>query len=253
MYCPKCGAESANGQKFCKTCGTNLQLINSALSGTGGAQGPFGIDLEALKQSALEFRDSWKSGWSEHKAGEIHRGIVRDTRRQIRDELKRRNFPNPNQWMSYSWQHNLRSGLMSLLGGAGLGVFLYYMGHAGIESHFLDGIHELTDGLKNGIEYWMRIIWLIALIPMLKGLGQIFYASFFAESMATLSDRYTVRGPLTSDQTDPLTREQTGPLPTQPQPEPRSFAELNEPPASVTENTTKFFEEANAQRRRENQ
>jgi hypothetical protein len=249
MYCPKCSTEAAEGQRFCKTCGTNLQLINSALSGSGGAQGPFGLDLEALKQSAMDFRDSWKSGWSEHAGKEVHRNIARNTKRQIRDELKRRNLPNPHQWMSYSWQHNLRSGLLSLLGGAGLGVFLYFFGQEAINSHIIQEIPKLTEGQKNGIEYLMRILWLISLIPMLKGLGHIIYASFFAESMGTLSERYTVRGPLTSDQTEPLTREQTGPLPTQP----RSFEALNEPPASVTENTTKFFEEAKAQRRRETQ
>jgi len=31
MFCPKCGGESLEGQRFCKACGTNLQLINDAI------------------------------------------------------------------------------------------------------------------------------------------------------------------------------------------------------------------------------
>jgi len=38
----------------------------------------------------------------------------------------------------------------------------------------------------------VRMVWMIALLPMLKGLAQIFYAAFFGESMATLTERFSI-------------------------------------------------------------
>ena len=73
--------------------------------------------------------------------------------------------------------------------------------------------------------------------------------------MATLSERYTIPA-------DELNRDDRAPEPavernTAPQAPAsaatRDFERLNEPPPSVTENTTQFFEEAGAKRHRESQ
>ena len=128
MFCPKCGAEAVEGQRFCKSCGTNLQLIYNAIKSGDTPQGPFGLDLDALKQSAMDFANSWKTSWAgmtqEH---EKHWGgatkeqqkplTEREIRRRTREELQRRNLPRPKEWMAYSWQHNLKVGLGSLLSG----------------------------------------------------------------------------------------------------------------------------------------
>ncbi|HKP86086.1 MAG TPA: zinc ribbon domain-containing protein [Blastocatellia bacterium] len=256
MYCPKCGGEAVESQRFCKSCGTNLQLINNAIKTGDGAQGPFGIDVETLKQSAMDFATSWKTSWAgvkqeheKHRKGDwsgfSQAQIRREQRRATQDEIRRRNLPRPKEWMSYSWQHNLKSGLISLLTGAGLGFLLYNLGQGAISSGVLETIPELSQPQINGVARLASLLWLIALIPMLKGLGQIIYAAFFAESMAKLSDRYTVR-------LEPRTEPITGSLNSQEPPQ-QAFDELKEPPASVTENTTKFFEEARAQTRRESQ
>lgn len=34
MFCPTCGRDNAIGRKFCATCGTNLDLVSQALSGS---------------------------------------------------------------------------------------------------------------------------------------------------------------------------------------------------------------------------
>ena len=36
MFCPNCGKDNANGRKFCASCGTNLETISQALSGSAG-------------------------------------------------------------------------------------------------------------------------------------------------------------------------------------------------------------------------
>lgn len=255
MFCPKCGAESVEGQKFCKTCGTNLQLIHNAIKSGDTPQGPFGLDLDALKQSAMDFANSWKTSWSgmAHEQEKQWRGVTkeqqkpytpREMRRRTREELQRRNLPRPKEWMAYSWQHNLKTGLGGLLSGAGLGVLLYYLGREALDSHILEQIPRVTEHGLRGLEYAAKMIWLISLIPMLKGLGHIIYAAFFAESMATLSERYTVRDPVTGPLTNPQPQRDTAQT---------DFEALPAPPPSVTENTTKFFEEARAQTKRESQ
>src|ERR1041385_5413016 len=133
MFCPKCGSESVEAQRFCKACGTNLQLINNAL---GGSDKPFGIDVDALARNGKEFAESWKTSFSGAHMRVGHRGVTeeakdkiraaRDLKRQVREEARRQNLPKPREYMGYSWQHNLKNGLISLVSGCGLGVFLYY-------------------------------------------------------------------------------------------------------------------------------
>jgi len=35
MFCPKCGRDNLNEQRFCASCGTNLEAVSQVLSGTG--------------------------------------------------------------------------------------------------------------------------------------------------------------------------------------------------------------------------
>jgi hypothetical protein len=255
MYCPKCGGESLETQKFCKACGTNLQLINDALSGEG-TQGPFGIDVDALARNAKEFARSWKTNigvvGGRHAGAEARERYRagREIRREAREEARRQNVPKPKEYMSYSWQHNLRNGLVSLFWGAGLGVVLFYLGQTAIDDGLIGRLEEWSHGHVQGVEPLVRIIWLIALLPVLKGLAHIIYAAFFAESMATLTTRFTPP-PLALEEPRPFIRQDTAPV--EPETVPRNYESSFEPPPSVTERTTHIFDESQPQIKRETQ
>lgn len=249
MFCPKCGAESLDGQRFCKTCGTNLQLINNALRGGDGGQSIYGVDIEALKQNAIEFAKSWKEGWSGSSGPAVGVGVMRshttrEIRRREREEARKRNLPRPKDWLTYTWQHNLRNGLLSLFSGLGLGAILYYLGQNVVGWGAFDGIPNLTPRQVEAIQHAAGVAWMISVFPVVKGVAQIIYAAFFAESMKTLSERFTV--PVQSEQ-EPFT-------PARPQePAVTSYPRLDPPPASVTEHTTEIFEPVTSEARPETQ
>src|SRR5689334_22758073 len=140
MYCPKCGVEAVEGQRFCKACGTNLQLIINIVKGGGKGPGPWNFDPEELKRNVTDFVDSWKrgfqhehvnkwkSGWAEYQKGQPYRQSARELRRKSKDEVRRRNLPLPGQWMKYSRQHNFKEGLMHMFGGAGFAFAFFKIG-----------------------------------------------------------------------------------------------------------------------------
>lgn len=272
FFCPKCGTESLETQRFCKSCGTNLQLINDALRTGDSGPGPFGINIDELAKNAVDFAKSWKTSWGpgqlkiervprgdrhasrrgENSVDEMRERLrsSREIRRQAREEARRQNLPKPKEYMSYSWQHNLRNGLVSLLWGGGLGIALYYLGRTALDEGFIRNLEESSRGHVQGLEPIVKLIWLIALLPVLKGLAHIIYASFFAESMATLATRFTP--PPLLEEPRSFVRQDTAPV-AEREPVPTSYEPSAEPPPSVTEHTTHFFEESQQPAKRESQ
>jgi hypothetical protein len=260
MFCPKCAGEATEGQKFCKACGTNLELVNNALGSGDDTLAQLRLDLDGLKVSLMQggksigeavrreaqkySRHNWRHGrrgrrtdpniWWEglnrSKSPETGKIESATTSQPPDPELY---LPRPKEWLKYSRQHNLRDGLVSLLGGGAAGFVLYYIGQIVIHAGVLETL-DSRYGVK-GVDQVVAMAWLIALIPVLKGFGQLLYAIFFAESIKNIARNYRV------DST-----------PVQPLREPASLvapspdvAEPNvSPPASVTERTTNILDKS---------
>ena len=249
MFCPKCGGEATESQRYCKACGTHLQMIYDALGGSehkgsyGGIVGK--IDVEALSRNARKFAESWKAGWSgfAHNAEGWKSGRTATTTENKPAKVTappQPQLPKPKEWLRYSWQHNLREGLLSLFGGIGFGLALYYFSRQPFISDVLKGIGPLSRANVDldAIARLASLIWLFAAIPVLKGLSHIIYAAFFAESMSKLSERFIPKPQLVQI----VTAQQPA---LEPQEEPvRSFENLSEPISSVTEHTTHIIEGA---------
>jgi hypothetical protein len=244
-------------------------LINDALRTGDTPQGPFGINVDELTRNAVDFAKSWKTSWGPGhlRIEKVPRGqrrgaetaaeirdrirISREIRRQAREEARRQNLPKPREYMSYSWQHNLRNGLVSLFWGTGLGIFLYYISQTIIDQGLIKRIEEATNGQVqlNGLETVVRLIWLIALLPILSGLARIIFAALFGESMATLAARFTPPPmldepqPFIKQDTAPVVERETAPRESGPREPVSGYEPSIEPPPSVTEHTTHFFEE----------
>jgi hypothetical protein len=248
MFCPKCGIETVESHKFCKSCGANLQLVSDALKSGDDTLGQLRTDFDALKRSLGEVAKKIKVdlglgpyAGTKQQAGDDSCAVFgidvgkknRSTHPLARSEARHDRAIKPKEWLQYSWQHNVRDGLISLFGGVGLGIFLYYMGAEVIRSGVLDQVEVLSRA--RGIESIIRLVWLVALIPVLKGFAHLAYAAFFSESIATLTERFMpALMPPSQTYDASVNPTNTARVPIQNYP---SVA-----PASVTEQTTNILE-----------
>lgn len=239
MFCPKCGTEGQEGQRFCKACGVNLQIVSDALGSGSDTLGQLRIDVDTITKDAKEWFKNFKTGMSGMQPKPA-RASTNPVEMPVKDEPEKIKDRIPKDWLSYSWQHNVKNGLMSLFSGVGLGIVLYYMGQVGLQSGMVQDIQEIARREIRGLEQILGMLWLFALIPVLKGMAQILYAAIFAESIATLTARFLPPQPVQRDFTP---REFAPP----------NFAAINEPPTSVTEHTTQIFADAPPRQEREPQ
>lgn len=226
MFCPKCGTEGNETQKFCKACGTNLQIVSDALGKGADTLGQLRIDVESLNRKAAEFaknlKPEWENFWKTNVSGESGSPIKILAHEQ--ELLQPPHKRVPKDWLSYSWQHSMKNGLVNLLAGAGLGALLFYLSRAAINSGAIADLEVLAR--VRGLGEVASLLWLMGIIPALKGAGQIIYAAIFAPSIFKLAQQ--------------LLPPQTAPLETPPP----GFSAINEAPGSVTEHTTQFFGES---------
>lgn len=276
LICPRCGTQTLEiDQRFCKNCGTDLRAVKAVLE-KGDSKSEGNKDFKSMamdvastiaetikenvnnvavnknqrgarpqsasairKQADMEKLYKWKDDL-EH-ARELKREARMKRREARQAELAKPQMPKPKEWLAYSRQHNLKYGLITMLGGGGFGLFLYYASKLALESGLVQQIEEVAQQHPVvGLEFGLRVIWMIAAIPVLKGLGQLIYAAFFAESIKTLAERFAP--PVPAQLPEKNFVKDTAPQNSSP-----IFASVIEPPMSVTEGTTKFFEESESE------
>jgi len=260
MFCPTCAVEATDGQKFCKACGTNLEIVNSALGRGDDTLAQLRLDLDGLKVSLMQggkslgdavrreaqkyARHNWRHGrrarrtdpnlWWEglnrSKSPETGKIDAPVTSQPPDPEVY---LPRPKEWLKYSRQHNVRDGLVSLLGGAAAGFVLYYLGQIVIQAGVLESL-DSRYGVK-GVDQVVAMAWLVALIPILKGFGQLLYAIFFAESMRSIARNYRTDRAHEQPVREPATLAEPSSEVTEPN---------LSPPASVTERTTNILDKS---------
>jgi hypothetical protein len=199
-----------------------------------------GIDLDAVKRSVVDLGNKLKNQINETYVDAVEGRIGSESgRRRVsshaarhgrrktnpvgEESMQLQRPPRPREYLRYSWQHNLRDGLIGIAGGAALGAFLYFFGQAVITSPVIPSIEARWE--IQGLPQLISLVWLVAAIPIVKGIAQLLYAALFAESIKTLAERFAPPQPVI---------QQIAP----PSHDTRSIAE---PPASVTEQTTNIL------------
>jgi len=167
MFCPNCSAEAKEAeQKFCKSCGTNIQMVADTLSRGQASLETYKFDFEAMRSNLTEIGKNIKASIQKAAANKEHEGAGE---REL--ELKK-------ALLTCSRTHNLQRAVVNILSAAGVGIFLHYLGQAAISSGTIRSIEEVAH--ITGLEGIARIIWMISIIPFCAGLGFLINGIFLS-------------------------------------------------------------------------
>jgi hypothetical protein len=207
MYCPKCAAQAVPGQRFCRNCGTNLGVILDAVEG----KRPGPIDFETLKNDLRELGSNLRAGFEHLKgtnrldknpmapppppggyapgtfpppqvymadlARDVNKSIKHDIEREVRKGLNKVRVANTRKY-------SLQQATLSLFGGGAMMAAWYYILDAAVKSDLFPSIEqtifEQTGNQIHGLAVIFRLLWLLALIPMARGVAHLLNGIFFA-------------------------------------------------------------------------
>ncbi len=157
MFCPQCGSESAEGQHYCRSCGTNLKVIGKVVTFTDA------ISKSDTVPSKVKEKIS-------HVTDEVSRAMEK-----MNVEMARASAENQRKsWLKKKTaeerrENHLTRGAVKFFTGGGLAIFLYFLTHA----MQLRLPPDVVAAIPFAIDPVVRIFWLIGLIPMLSGVGHI--------------------------------------------------------------------------------
>ncbi|HEX9003379.1 MAG TPA: hypothetical protein VGB07_25955 [Blastocatellia bacterium] len=211
MYCPKCAVQAVPGQRFCKNCGTNLGVILDAVEGKQRSP----IDFETLKNDLRELGSNLRAGFEQFKGtnrldknpmvpqpppsgppGSYAPGnfpppqvymadLARDINKSIKNEIEREVRKGLNKVrVANTRKYSLQQATLSLFGGGAMMAAWYYILDAATKSDLFPSIEqtifEQTGNQIHGLAVIFRLLWLLPLIPMARGVAHLFNGIFFA-------------------------------------------------------------------------
>ncbi|MBL8190359.1 MAG: hypothetical protein JNK38_20250 [Acidobacteria bacterium] len=202
MYCPKCAAQAVPGQRFCRNCGTNLGVILDAIDG----KQPGPIDFEALKNNLRELGANLRAGF-EQASAQIKNTkrldqtpptpmnqaanfpppqiVLADMARDLKGSLKQEIKLGLNKVkLASSRKHSLQQATLSILGGGAWMVVWHELLNQAFGSGLLNSLEALilqkTRWEVVGLVPIFRMLWLLGLVPVAKGVAHLLNGIFFA-------------------------------------------------------------------------
>lgn len=204
MYCPKCAAQSVPGQRFCRNCGTNLGVILDAVEGKQRAP----IDFETLKNDLRELGSNLRAGFEQFKGTnrldkpsaappvnyapgnypppQVYMAdLARDLNKSVKREIEREVGKGLNKVrVAHTRKYSLQQATLSLFGGGAMMAAWYYILDAAVKSNLFNSIEQIilnqTGNEIHGLSAIFRMLWLLALIPMARGVAHLLNGIFFA-------------------------------------------------------------------------
>jgi hypothetical protein len=194
MYCPKCATQATPGQRFCRTCGTNLSVILDAIDDTiGGKRGP--IDFEVLKADLRELGANLRVGFEEARQG--FKQATGKTRKldtaptaspaspaaaapPVKLEPLRVKKVRGGSTRRYS----LQQGCLGIFGGGATTGVLYHLLNTAAGSGLLASLEQMILRDLNvpppgGFVPIFQMLWMLGLIPVVKGVAHLINGIFF--------------------------------------------------------------------------
>jgi hypothetical protein len=197
MFCPRCANQIAENQNYCRNCGLKLHLIVDAIQDKP-SRGQF--DFETLKRDLRDLGSSLRAGFEE---------AIKNTRK-----LKQNAPPTSQQdwsrevskavWshevsevlkhhigkalkkakVAHSRKYSFQQAALSLFGGGATMAVWYYVLEAAANSGLLQNLELIImdkgDTTITGLVPVIRMLWLLGLIPVARGVAHLLNGIFFA-------------------------------------------------------------------------
>jgi hypothetical protein len=186
MFCPKCATQAVEGQRYCRNCGISLGVILDAME---NKRQP--LDFDALK------KDLQQLGRKHRRRHPGFDWVVPPTQEAITEAascattsavapatppvIKVKTGKQAN-----SRRYSLQRAMLSILGGGGSSVALYYLLNTAANSGLLASIERI---LVNevfhrpdivGIAPVLQMLWILGLAGVAKGFAHLLNGIFFA-------------------------------------------------------------------------
>ena len=214
MYCPKCAAQAVPNQRFCRSCGTNLGVILDAIEG----KQPGPIDFEALKNNLRELGANLRAGFEQASAqikntkrldqtppAPVNQAVnfpppqvvladlARDLKQSVKVEISK---GLGKVRMANSRKYSLQQAMLSIFGGSAWMVAWFYILNSvqssGLIASIEQVIFEQTGNQIHGLEGLVRLLWLLGLINVARGMAHLVNGIFFVPKEEVPEPKETV-------------------------------------------------------------
>ncbi|MGH9752875.1 MAG: zinc ribbon domain-containing protein [Blastocatellia bacterium] len=199
MFCPRCANKIAENQNYCRNCGLKLHLIVDAMQ----EKSPRGhFDFETLKHDLRDLGLSLRAGWEEaHNAIKNTRklnktpssGSPQDWPREINKALWSREVSEvikhhiskalKKAKAAHSRKYSFQHAALSIFGGGAMMAVWYYVLEAAAYSGLLQNLETILmeqNPSLAGLAPVIRMLWMLGLIPVARGVAHLVNGIFFA-------------------------------------------------------------------------
>lgn len=187
MYCPRCSSQAVEGQRFCRNCGIDFGLILDAMEGK--TRGP--LDFETLKKDLRELGANLKAGFEEAniavkrtKRLDLQGGQSRHPVQVDQAPVWSREFNKALRKVkaAHSRKYSLQQAALSIFSGGAIMAAWYYVLGAAANSGLIESIQQVilteTGHPVTGIAQVVRVLWVLGLIPVAKGVAHLINGIF---------------------------------------------------------------------------
>src|ERR1044071_3495106 len=167
MFCPQCGTDSAEGQHYCRSCGTNLKVIGRAVSLGDAISKTDGVPAK-VKEIMSNIKIAHVTEEVSRAMEKMNAEITRSSAEQ-RWERRQRRRQRKEKTAEERRERHLTKGAIKFFTGGGLVIFLYVLFHS-LQLRLPNGVVAAT---PFAIEPVVRSLWAFGFIPMLSGIGHV--------------------------------------------------------------------------------
>src|SRR5215813_7984803 len=189
MFCPKCSNQIVENQNYCRNCGLKLHLIVDAIQDKSPRSQ---FNFETLKRDLRDLGSSLRANFEE---------VIKNTRK-----LKKNAPPASQQDLSREggnivWSHEVNKALkktkvahsrkysfqqaaLSIFGGGATMAVWYYVLEAAVDSGLLQNLEQIIaekiEAPVVGLVPVSRMLWMLGLIPVARGVAHLINGIFLA-------------------------------------------------------------------------